>query len=227
MRQSIVLLRNERGNMTILVLTVFFFMLLVIFTVLFNFSSVFVDKEVAANSAELASLAATDVIYDEVEEAIHSYDHSIVNWIDPVYIWPLVEEEMKSIEAANPDWSSSEVQFEAIDRVLLVAIPVYPDLLTHVVIGLDQASSDIPGVVTDILASNKSTLSGSSIKLFNGEDRIEVRTSVRYESKTFGMDFMPKHAEQIYQTGKSRTIGFVKVTGWKQLPHVFSDGEDW
>lgn len=227
MRQAIVLLRNERGNMTILVLTIFFFMLLVIFTVLFNFSTVFVDKEVAANSAQQASLAATDVIYDEVEKAIHSYDQSIVNWIDPVFIWPLVEAQMKSIKAAHPDWASSEVQFEAIDRVLLVSIPVYPELLTHVVVGMDQASAEIPGVVTDILASNKCTLSGSSLQLFNGDDRIEVRTSVRYVSKTFGMEFMPEHAEQIYQTGESRTIGFVKVTGWKQLPHVFSEGEDW
>ncbi|QRG68220.1 TadE/TadG family type IV pilus assembly protein [Brevibacillus choshinensis] len=227
MRQAIMHVRNERGNVTILVLTIFFFLLLVIFSVLFNISTIFVDKEVAANSAQQASLAATDIIYDEAEEAIHTYDRSIKSWTDPIFIWPLVEEQMKSIQASHPDWSSSEVRFEAIDRVLLSAIPTYPTLEMYVVIGLHQASSQIPGVVTDILASNKSTLSGSSLKLFNGEDRIEVRTSVRYESKTFGLDFMPEHAEQIYQTGESRKIGFIQVTGWEQLPQTLTEGSSW
>ncbi|MDR7318355.1 pilus assembly protein TadG-related protein [Brevibacillus nitrificans] len=215
MRQAIMYVRNERGNVTILVLTLFFFLLLVVFSVLFNISTIFVDKEAAANSAQLASLAATDILYDEVEEAIKVYDHSIKSWVDPVFIWELVEAQMETIKASHPDWSSSEVRAEAIDRVLLAAIPTYPTLEAHVLKGLHDASTKIPGVVRDILASNKSTLGGSSLKLFNGEDRIEVRTSVRYESKSFGLDFMPEHNEQIYQTGESRSIGFIKVTGWE------------
>lgn len=227
MRQSIAHLLNERGNVTILVLTIFFFLLLVVFSVLFNISTIFVDKEVAANSAQQASLAATNQIYEEAEMAIRAYDTSIESWTDPVFIWPLVEAQMKSIQAANPDWSPIEARYEAIDRVLLAAIPTYPTLGTYVMIGLHQAAAEIPGDVADILARNKSTLSGSSLKLFNGEDRIEVRTSVRYESKTFGLEFMPEHTEQIYQTGESRIIGFIKVTEWKNSPFALSGGGGW
>ncbi|MED1794566.1 pilus assembly protein TadG-related protein [Brevibacillus nitrificans] len=227
MRQAIMHVRNERGNVTILVLTLFFFLLLVVFSVLFNISTIFVDKEAAANSAQLASLAATDILYDEVEEAIKVYDLSIESWVDPVFIWELVEAQMDTIQASHPDWSSSEVRAEAIDRVLLAAIPTYPTLEAHVLKGLHDASTKIPGVVRDILASNKSILGGSSLKLFNGEDRIEVRTSVRYESQSFGLDFLPPHNEQIYQTGESRSIGFIKVTGWEQLPQVFTEGDSW
>ncbi|MFD2368588.1 pilus assembly protein TadG-related protein [Brevibacillus sp. GCM10020057] len=220
MKQAVALLRDERGNLTIFVLTIFFFMVLVVFTVLFNISAIFACKEAAANSAEQASLAATGILYDEVENAIHAYDLSIERLIDPVFIWPLVEEAMSSLQAAHPDWAASEVRFAAIDQVLLAALPVTPQLEVYIWAGLDRASQKVPGVVSGILASNKSTLQGSSIKMFDGEDRIEVKTSVRYESQRFGLAFMPEHAEPIYQTGKSRPIGFVKATSWGQQPSV-------
>ncbi|MDF2682280.1 MAG: hypothetical protein K0R47_3470 [Brevibacillus sp.] len=207
-------LRNERGNMTIFVMTIFFFMLLIIFTLLFNFSTVFVDKEVAANSAQQVSLTATQIIYKEMEEAIHKYDLSIKSLVDPVFIWELVETAESSIRAANPDWSHSEVRYQAIDNVLLYTMPIYPDLKMRVLFGLEQAFHEIPGVATDILDRNQATQAGSYVKLFNSDRRIEVRTSVRYESKTFGLDFMPEHVEQVYQTGESRRIGFVADLGW-------------
>lgn len=214
MKRVIRHLHNERGNMTIFVMTIFFFLLLVMFTLLFNLSAVFVDKEVAANSAQQVSLAATQVIYKQAEEAIHLYDQSIEKLMNPVPIWPMVETAEQSIRAANPDWSQSEVRYQAIDNVLVYAMPTYPSLKGYVMVGMEQASRDIPALAGEILESNKATRAGSYVKMFNSERRIEVRTSVRYESKTFGLDFMPEHVEQVYQTGESRRIGFVANLGW-------------
>lgn len=214
MKRVIRHLRNERGNMTIFVMTIFIFLLFVMFTLLFNLSAVFVDKEVAANSAQQVSLTATQVIYKHVEEAIHLYDISIENLVNPVKIWPMVEAAEQSIRAANPDWSASEVRYQAIDNVLVYAMPTYPSLQGYVMLGVEQASLRIPALAGEILERNKATRAGSYVKMFNSERRIEVRTSVRNESKTFGLDFMPEHVEQVYQTGESRRIGFIANLGW-------------
>jgi hypothetical protein len=214
MKRVIRHLHNERGNMTIFVMTIFFFMLLVMFTLLFNLSAVFVDKEVAANSAQQVSLTATQVVYKQAKEAIHTYDLSIENLANPVKIWPMVEAAEQSIRAANPDWSPSEVRYQAIDNVLLYAMPTYPSLEGYVALGMQQAYLEIPALAGEILERNKATRAGSYVKVFNSDRRIEVRTSVRYESNTFGLEFMPEHVEQVYQTGESRRIGFAEALNW-------------
>lgn len=207
-------LREERGNVTVFVLTIFFFMVLVGFTLLFNMSTIFVDKERAANAAQQASFAATAVIYAEAEKAILAYDASMERLVDPVYIWPQVESAEESLGAAHPDWSHSEVKYQAIDEVLKENLPGNPDLFAYVQQALAEAKAQIPGLAADLIAVNEASSSGSSVQLFNGEQRIEVRTSVRYDNETFGLDFLPDFTEQVYQTGQSRRIGFVEAMGW-------------
>ncbi|MFI8713833.1 Tad domain-containing protein [Brevibacillus brevis] len=211
-------LQNERGNMTIFTLTIYWFMFMLVFVALFNFSTVFVDKEQASNSAQQASIAAVKDIYDEMIVAIKAYDASITRLKNPNFVWPRVEAATSQLKASHPDWAASEIKYGAIDLALNSALPGNPELQFYVYAGLQNATSRIPGVVTKVLSDNKATLTGSSIKLFNSDNRIEVTTSVKYESESMGFDFIPAYSEQIYQTGESRRIGFIdEVSGWVNL----------
>lgn len=210
---------DQRGNMTVFVLTIFFFFSLVMFTLLFNMSTIFVDKEVAANSAQQATLGATQIVYEEMERAIRAYDASISLLLDPVFIWPLVEIAETNVRRAFPDWSDSEVRFHAIDQVLSAHLPGNELLHDYVWRHMAIAERMIPGTVGSILSSNGAVKSGSRVKLFNSEQRIEVRTAVRYESETFGLDFLSSHHNEIEQTAEGRRIRFVEVLRWGDVHH--------
>jgi hypothetical protein len=208
------LLGNQRGNMTVFVLTIFFFLSLVMFTVLFNMSSIFVDKEVAANSAQQASIAAVQIIYEEAEEAIREYDRSIAGMLNPDFIMGEVDLEKMRLRSAHPDWSESEVRYHAIDNVLLSHVPANGSLYGFLYQGLASAQDEIPEVVGEILQANGATRSGSVVTMFDSDMRIEVETSVRYQSETFGLAFLNTDTEQVKQTAKSRRIAFAEVMGW-------------
>jgi len=208
-------LRDQRGNMTVFVLTIFFFFSLVMFTLLFNMSTVFVDKEVAANSAQQASLGATQIVYEEAERAIHVYDANLP--FNMVPIWEQVEMAEISLRSAHPSWSDSEIQYSAIDQVLLVNLPSNSVLQGYVRQYMGIAEEEIRSTVGKILSRNGAIRSGSRVKMFNSEQRIEVRTSVRYESENFGLDFLSNHRDEIEQTAEGRRIRFAEVLQWTDV----------
>jgi len=210
-------LRDQRGNMTVFVLTIFFFFSLVMFTLLFNMSTIFVDKEVASNSAQLASIGATQIVYEEAENAIRAYDASISHLINPVYIGEQVELVESSLRSAHPSWSKSEILYSAIDQVLLVNLPSNAELHEYVWRYMAIAERKMQSAVGNILSENGAVRSGSRIKMFNSEQRIEVRTSVRYESENFGLDFLFNHRDEIEQTAEGRRIRFAEVLRWTDV----------
>lgn len=215
MRQIADSLRDQRGNMTVFVLTIFFFFSLVMFTLLFNMSTVFVDKEVAANSAQQASLGATQIVYEEAEEAIHVYDANLP--FNMVPIWEQVEMAQISLRSAHPSWSDSEILYNAIDQVLLVNLPSNSVLEGYVWQHMAVAERKIQSTVGSILSRNGAIRSGSRVKMFNSEQRIEVKTSVRYESENFGLDFLSNHRDEIEQTAEGRRIRFAEVLQWRDV----------
>ncbi|EST54323.1 hypothetical protein T458_13405 [Brevibacillus panacihumi W25] len=215
MRQIANSLRDQRGNMTVFVLTIFFFFSLVMFTLLFNMSTVFVDKEVAANSAQQASLGATQIVYEEAERAIEVYDANLP--FNMVPISPQVKAAKISLRSAHPSWSDSEILYNAIDQVLLVNLPTNSVLEGYVWQHMAVAERKIQSTVGSILSSNGAIRSGSRVKMFNSEQRIEVRTSVRYESENFGLDFLSNHRDEIEQTAEGRRIRFAEVLQWTDV----------
>ncbi|CAJ1004226.1 MULTISPECIES: Tad domain-containing protein [Bacillales] len=214
MEQVKQLLGNQRGNMTVFVLTIFFFLSLVMFTLLFNMSTIFVDKEVAANSAQQASIAAVQIIYEEAEEAIREYDSSIAGMLDPDFIMVKVDLETMRLRSIHPDWSESEVRYRAIDNVLLSHVPANGVLYGYLYQGLESAQRKIREAAGEILQANGATRSGSVVTMFDSDMRIEVETSVRYQSDTFGLAFLNTVTEKVKQTAKSRRIAFAEVMGW-------------
>jgi len=205
------ILRDERGNMTVFVLSIFTFMMLVLFTALYNSSTVFLGKEQAMNSAQVASQGAVKSVYDAMEVAIVAYDAwAIANRLPP--IGPDVDARESSLRA-NPDLAASEARYTAIDQVLSDELGSKPMLMTFVMTGLAEARLEIPGHVTYILHENDATL--KNLDVFNGDDRIEVTAAVDYESDNMGFEFLSTYRDEIVQTGESRKIGFlVAVPGW-------------
>ena len=197
------------------VLTIFFFFSLVMFTLLFNMSTVFVDKEVAANSAQQASLGATQIVYEEAERAIEVYDANLP--FNMVPIWPQVETAEISLRSAHPSWSDSEIRYSAIDQVLLANLPSNSVLHGYVLRYMGVAERKLQSTVGSILSSNGAVRSGSRVKMFNSEQRIEVKTSVRYESENFGLDFLSNHRDEIEQTAEGRRIRFAEVLQWTDV----------
>jgi len=199
----------------VFVLTIFFFFSLVMFTLLFNMSTVFVDKEVAANSAQQASLGATQIVYEEAERAIEVYDANLP--FNMVPIWPQVETAEISLRSAHPSWSDSEIRYSAIDQVLLANLPSNSVLHGYVLRYMGVAERKLQSTVGSILSSNGAVRSGSRVKMFNSEQRIEVKTSVRYESENFGLDFLSNHRDEIEQTAEGRRIRFAEVLQWTDV----------
>lgn len=64
------------------------------------------------------------------------------------------------------------------------------------------------------MQANGATRSGSVVTMFDSDMRIEVETSVRYQSDTFGLAFLNTVTEKVKQTAKSRRIAFAEVMGW-------------
>jgi hypothetical protein len=214
MKQVKGILRDQRGNMTVFVLTIFFFITLIIFNLMFNMSTIFVDKEVAANSAQQAAIGATQVVYEEMKEAIDEYDLSIIGLEDWSPMWPQVETTEEYYRGANPSWSDSEVRYHAIDDVLSANLLANPKLRVFVWKGMEDAKRRIPEVAGSILSSNGAIKSESGVNMFNRDERIEVQTSVRYESETLGLEFLSTHREDIEQSAEGRRIGFINALGW-------------
>ncbi|UFJ39239.1 hypothetical protein LOK74_14290 [Brevibacillus humidisoli] len=213
-KQLFVLLREERGNITIFSMTIFYFMIFTLFVALFNFSTVFVDKQQAANTAQQATFAATKAVYEEIEDAIDRYDRSIARLEDPVFIWPLVQKEKAQLRSRHTGWADSEIHYAAIDNVLSSMLPGNLELQAYVSAGLLASRAKVKQAVHTILAENGASQSDYTIKMFTSDDRIEVKAAVEYESVTFGLEFMPSYEEQVYQTAQSRQVGFLDAVGF-------------
>lgn len=206
-------IRDERGNVTVFSLSIFTMMLLILFTALYNFSTVFVGKEQAMNSAQQASQGAVKSIYEQMEIAIEKYDAwASINRLPPIS--PDVDRRENMLRAANPDWADSEVRYTAIDQVLRDEVRSKRKLYTFVTEGLINARLEIQGIVPYILHENDASL--KNLDVFNGDGRVEVTATVDYESDNMGFEFLSTYKDKIEQTGESRKIGFLDgLPEWK------------
>ncbi|WLR52596.1 Tad domain-containing protein [Bacillus tianshenii] len=214
-------IRNEKGNVTIFVLSVFFLLMIIVFFVLLNFAKVFIDKQQASNSADQASLAATKLIYDKTEEAIKDYDlYAILNPLDPyVPIGPDISLKEQQLKGMHPNWSKNEIRYAAIDDILTVELSSNVKLQSFILAGLQSASSEMKGTVNRIITDNGATPAGTTIDMF-AKERVEVKTSVRYETIKDEEGVIPHFEEQVFQIGKSREIDFVdNVYYWIDQKH--------
>lgn len=74
-------LQEERGNAALFMIGLLSIMM-VLFVFVFNLSKIFAVKEEANTTAQQASLAATSVLYDQLDEAIEEYEKGLIGTVD-------------------------------------------------------------------------------------------------------------------------------------------------
>lgn len=204
--------------MTIFIVGCFsvFFLL---FIVILSFANVLVDKEIASNNAEQASIVASGIMLDHLEEAIEDYD----DWLRPLLLLdpipeyvlglhPLEDDVEMAMNALPSTLSEPEKRHKAINQVLKNEIPGNYFLKNFVQNQLNLAKSKIRIQVKENIENNNSEISKTKI-IFNEKHRIEVETATRYETIKFD-EYLDENHRYIKQKGYGPTFEFAESFNW-------------
>lgn len=210
-------LRNEKGNMTLLLLGSISIFTLMLGAVL-SFSNVFIKKEQASDNAEQASLVASSIVLERLEEAIYDYDDSIRGEVEDFLGKSLekkVEKKQEQLKNQDPELSNSEAKHQAINAVLKTELQKgNQDLQQEVAQQLRYAESEIISAVRRNISENNGEISGTEISLFNNQNRIEISTATRYKAVQFDA-YYPDNKRNIEQIGQGPTFDFIEgMSNW-------------
>ncbi len=215
--------QNEKGNVMIFFLSSFFIMV-IMFLVVLNFTKVFAVKQQASNAAEQASFAATAVIYELTMEGVRNYDRSIPGQAERVLAGKTVAEKIGdrtgALQGSEPDLSYNEARLRAIDEVLSAELQSGPgsNKLNHEILSILQWNGidEIRAVVNETVGTNGGGSDATSVVLFSPDYRVEVKTSSEFKGLEINHIFagLIKH---ISQTGKGPEAAFLKeLDGWSR-----------
>ncbi|RLL46506.1 hypothetical protein D8M04_04675 [Oceanobacillus piezotolerans] len=207
------LLKEENGSTTILLVGILFFgvVLIVLFM---NFAKIFAVADRGSSAAEQASLAASDVVYDQImEDVIEDYsyvcgfdgDADIICYLEDDYL-------VKRASLDDGTLSAGELKKRAIDEVLIEKIPGRNDLKRDIRQALNTAKNEIRATVRNVINANKGEAAGSKIILFNDKNRIEVRSKATFES--IDTEVIPSIEEDIGKIGMGVEIPFIDYISW-------------
>ncbi|MEJ9280009.1 hypothetical protein [Ureibacillus thermosphaericus] len=213
------LLNNENGNMTLFIVG-FFSAFFFLFLIILSFANVFVEKELASNNAEQASIVASGILLDHLEDAIEDYD----NWLRPLLLLDpipsyviglhLLEDDVQSAINSQPSsLSYLEKRHKAINQVLKSELPGNSLLRGFVVSNLNQAKPKIKDQVKKNIEDNNGELFETKV-VFNHNHRIEVETATKYKSFLFD-DYFTENERYVKQTGYGPKFEFAEsLYGW-------------
>lgn len=214
-------LKSEDGNMTILSISVMAFGLLMIVLFL-NFTKFFAVFDRANTSAEQASLAATSVVYEEAMEVISTYEYKCGETEDgdPIYcpLRDVFNNVKNSVQASNPSYTTNQINREAINQLLISWLPREADLSRILRSKLISSGSRIQQVVREVITENKGKVTGTEIRYFNNDNRIEVLTTAELEINDAG--FIPSLNYDIPNIGLGVEVPFIEMLGWSDRSYV-------
>ncbi|MBH0167590.1 Tad domain-containing protein [Fictibacillus sp. 7GRE50] len=223
-------MNNERGNATFYLIWLLGLTALLFFFVI-NISKVFFASEQATNAAEHASLAATDVVYDAVNEAVSDFDSHPIH--GPLFfashglksLKDIIEKRKLEIRSSDANITDSEAQIIAINEVLSEEIPQNKELHDLVKSHLEKTDTifAIQSVASQNIISNGAKDNNASIKYFNSDERIEVDAEADSKLTSF-QGFFEKSLKEISKTGQGPEVPFVKyLNGWsdREIPLDF------
>lgn len=213
-------LNNEKGNTTVFIVGSFSILLL-LFVIVASFGNIFIFKEKASNNAEMASIAATGVIFEYLQEAIDEYDASLTPEEYPILS---VNEKVRvasiQLRAAHPDWATVEVKHTAINQVLKGELPVNIRLRGFVEPKLQSAAGEAINTVRQSIESNEGVVEGTKIKL-NQRNRLEVETAANYKAASYDKYF-PDDKRKVKQKGEGPKLDFVDGLGSWSINEQFN-----
>jgi hypothetical protein len=207
------IVRQERGNAAILMIGLLSIMM-VLFIFVFNLSKIFAVKEEANTTAQQASLAATSVLYSQVDEVINDYEAGLVGTVDklPESIGKKIQKkefELQS-DSSYDEYSDNEIELEALDIVLTEEL--------HSGVGKDQLHDmlnnelyqitlkDMKSQAQSTIIQNNGNLSGATLVVDDGQ--VFVRASNTVEGTSF-KGFFTDLKEDLFQTAGGPKIDFL------------------
>ncbi|MET3730252.1 hypothetical protein ABID52_003893 [Fictibacillus halophilus] len=212
---------NEKGNIALLTLGLMSVMI-IMFLFLTNFVKVFSIKEQASTNAQQASLAATSIVYEEVDEAIDEYEMTLIANGKEILEGESLSERINKRQEQYSDLNQNEAHIKAVDEVLseeLSGNGIDTKILNDILIENLTNSQTIESLkyeVSEVISSNKGTVANSEI-VFMDDSQITVKTSSKYKALKFD-SFIPDDQRDINQTGTGPEISFIEyLDGWSDI----------
>lgn len=188
------------------------------FLIVISFANVFIKKEQASNNAEQASIVASGIILDSLEEAIDDYDSWLIPLLalDPIPLEaigldPLGEKVEHKKNSLPSRFTESERKHKAINSVLKDELPGNERLKTFVYSNLNNAEGEIYSQVQSNILSNNGELSETEINFI--DNRVEVETATRFEALKYD-EYFSENQRYVKQKGKGPTFEFADSLSW-------------
>jgi hypothetical protein len=212
-------LKNENGNTTLFIMGLFSVFTLM-FLLIISFANVFVEKEHASSNAEQASIVASGIVLDSLEDAISEYDSWLILELGKVPISPelidlrplgeKVEEEKIQLPGTLTD---SEKKHKAINKVIKDELNNGNRFLRPLVNReLSYAEAAIRSQVSENISQNNGEISQTKISL-NKENRIEVETATRYKAFKFD-EYFSDSQRLVKQKGQGPSFEIAEALSW-------------
>ncbi|NQD66197.1 Tad domain-containing protein [Bacillus haikouensis] len=206
------IVRQDRGNAAILMIGLLSIMM-VLFIFVFNLSKIFAVKEEANTTAQQASLAATSVLYSQVDEVINDYEAALIGTVDklPESIGKKIQKkefELQS-DSSYDDYSDNEIELEALDIVLTEELQrgVGKDQLHDMLnIELYETIKEMEAQAQTTIIQNNGNLSGATLVVDDGQ--VFVRASNTVEGTSF-KGFFTDLKEDLFQTAGGPKVDFL------------------
>jgi hypothetical protein len=207
------IVRQERGNVAILMIGLLSIMM-VLFIFVFNLSKIFAVKEEANTIAQQASLAATSVLYSQVDNVINDYEKTLEGTVDkiPESIGKKIQKkeiELQS-DSSYDDYSDNEIELEAMDIVLTEELQrgVGKDKL-HDMLNKELYQStlkDMKSQAQTTIIDNNGNLTDATLIIEDGQ--VFVRASNTVEGTSY-KDFFTDLKEDLFQTAGGPKVDFL------------------
>lgn len=211
-------LKNERGSGVLL--TIFNFAIVgILLALIINIAMVYTKKEQASIAAEHASLAATSVLYDEVNKVVDSYvkvvdikpDEGSIEIIKTLK--EKVEERERELVFLDPTLTKNERRIQAIDDILSAEVRDDGILAMQVSDAVRAAEANFDSVIKDIISKNHGKDAAEDYDWQYKDYHIVVQAETEFEPTQYnGIQFGSK--EDISQVGTGPEISFLRSLGW-------------
>jgi hypothetical protein len=206
------IVRQERGNAAILMIGLLSIMM-VLFIFVFNLSKIFAVKEEANTTAQQASLAATSVLYSQVDNVINDYEKTLEGTVDkiPESIGKKIQKKEieLQLDSSYDDYSDNEIELEAMDIVLTEELQrgVGKDQLHNMLNSeLYETIKDMESQAQTTIIQNNGNISNATLIVDDGQ--VFVRASNTIEGTSF-KGFFTDLKEDLFQTAGGPKIDFL------------------
>ncbi|WP_201716823.1 Tad domain-containing protein [Rossellomorea arthrocnemi] len=207
-------LQQEHGNAALFMIGLLSIMM-VLFVFVFNLTQIFAVKEEANTTAQQASLAATSVLYDQLDEAIEKYEKSIIGTVDssPETIGQKIEKKEIQLrsDAGFNEYSENEIKLEAMDIVLTEELrhglgkDKLDDIMGEEI--YQRTLSDMVSQAKSTILENGGNLTDATLTIKNGQ--VFVHASNTMEGTAF-KGFFQDIKEDLFQTSAGPKVDFIE-----------------